>query len=126
MKNFINTLKNIWKIEELRGRILMTLGLILVWWLCLCERARVFKLKNNTNRGILFVDSFSWAFLVYKSMSHMCLCIFWWVCPQSTNTLTRRRNRFTYKEARHYPTKVKLGIVTKSDRMDKRLLYDQL
>ena len=31
MKNFINTLKNIWKIEELRGRILMTLGLILIY-----------------------------------------------------------------------------------------------
>ena len=31
MKNFINTLRNIWKIEELRGRILMTLGLVLVY-----------------------------------------------------------------------------------------------
>src|SRR3989344_2594302 len=31
MKNFINTLKNIWKIDELRGRILMTLGLILIY-----------------------------------------------------------------------------------------------
>ncbi|CAN5570203.1 preprotein translocase subunit SecY [soil metagenome] len=31
MKNFINTLKNIWKIEELRGRILATLGFILIY-----------------------------------------------------------------------------------------------
>ncbi len=31
MKNFINTLKNIWKIEELRGRILNTLGFILIY-----------------------------------------------------------------------------------------------
>jgi preprotein translocase subunit SecY len=31
MKNFINTLKNIWKIEELRQRILNTLGFILIY-----------------------------------------------------------------------------------------------
>ena len=31
MKNFINTLKNIWKIEELRTRILNTLGFVLVY-----------------------------------------------------------------------------------------------
>jgi preprotein translocase subunit SecY len=31
MKNFINTLKNIWKIEELRTRILNTLGFILIY-----------------------------------------------------------------------------------------------
>lgn len=31
MKNFINTLKNIWKIEDLRVRILSTLGFILVY-----------------------------------------------------------------------------------------------
>ncbi len=31
MKNFINTLKNIWKIEELRVRILNTLGFILIY-----------------------------------------------------------------------------------------------
>lgn len=31
MKRFIDTLKNIWKIEELRKRILVTLGLILVY-----------------------------------------------------------------------------------------------
>jgi preprotein translocase subunit SecY len=31
MKNFINTLKNIWKIEELRGRILNTLGFVLIY-----------------------------------------------------------------------------------------------
>ncbi len=29
--NFINTLKDIWKIEELKGRILVTLGLLLVY-----------------------------------------------------------------------------------------------
>ena len=31
MKNFINTIKNIWKIEELRTRILNTLGFILIY-----------------------------------------------------------------------------------------------
>ena len=31
MKNFIQTLRNIWKIEELRNRILTTLGLLLVF-----------------------------------------------------------------------------------------------
>ncbi len=31
MKSFIETLKNIWKIEELRSRILFTLGLILIY-----------------------------------------------------------------------------------------------
>lgn len=31
MKNFIDTLKNIWKIEELRNRILVTLGFILIY-----------------------------------------------------------------------------------------------
>ena len=31
MKNFIETLKNIWKIDELRGRILTTLGFLLIY-----------------------------------------------------------------------------------------------
>jgi len=31
MKNFINTLKNIWKIKELRNRILFTLGMLFVY-----------------------------------------------------------------------------------------------
>lgn len=31
MKNFIETIKNIWRIEELRNRILITLGLLLVF-----------------------------------------------------------------------------------------------
>lgn len=31
MKNFIDTISNIWKIEELRNRILITLGLLLVY-----------------------------------------------------------------------------------------------
>ena len=31
MKKFIETLKNIWKTEELRNRILFTLGLILIY-----------------------------------------------------------------------------------------------
>ena len=31
MKNLITTLKNIWKIEELRNRILVTLGFILIY-----------------------------------------------------------------------------------------------
>src|SRR6218665_2442988 len=31
MKKFIQTLKNIWSIEELRNRILLTLGLVLIY-----------------------------------------------------------------------------------------------
>ncbi len=31
MKKFIDTIKNIWKVEELRNRILLTLGLILIY-----------------------------------------------------------------------------------------------
>ena len=31
MKNLIDTIKNIWRIEELRKRILITLGLLLVY-----------------------------------------------------------------------------------------------
>ena len=31
MKNLIDTVKNIWRIEELRNRILITLGLLLVY-----------------------------------------------------------------------------------------------
>ena len=31
MKKFISTIKNIWKVEELRNRILLTLGLILIY-----------------------------------------------------------------------------------------------
>ncbi len=31
MKKFIQNIKNIWKVEELRKRILLTLGLILVY-----------------------------------------------------------------------------------------------
>ncbi|MBL7986297.1 MAG: preprotein translocase subunit SecY, partial [Flavobacteriales bacterium] len=31
MKSFIETVKNIWRIEELRKRILITLGLLLVY-----------------------------------------------------------------------------------------------
>ena len=31
MKNFLNTLQNIWKIEDLRTRILNTLGFILIY-----------------------------------------------------------------------------------------------
>lgn len=31
MKNFIDTLKNVWKIDELKNRILLTLGLLLIY-----------------------------------------------------------------------------------------------
>lgn len=31
MKKFLNTIQNIWKIEELKQRILLTLGLILIY-----------------------------------------------------------------------------------------------
>ena len=31
MKKFIETIKNIWKIEDLRSRIIYTLGIILIY-----------------------------------------------------------------------------------------------
>jgi preprotein translocase subunit SecY len=31
MKKFIETIRNIWKIEELRSRIIYTLGILLVY-----------------------------------------------------------------------------------------------
>ena len=31
MKKFVETIKNIWRVDELRNRILLTLGLILVY-----------------------------------------------------------------------------------------------
>jgi len=31
MKRFIETIKNIWRIEELRDKILLTLGLLLIY-----------------------------------------------------------------------------------------------
>ena len=31
MKNFIDTIKNIWSIEELKNKVLVTLGLLLVY-----------------------------------------------------------------------------------------------
>ena len=105
---------------------LFSLGLILLWWLCLGEKTWGFKLKNRTNRGVSFVDSFFGTSLVCKFKSYMGLCGFWLVYPQSTNNLTRRSKRFIYKEVRDYPTRVGLSIVINLGRLDKRLLFDQL
>lgn len=105
---------------------LFGLGLFVVFGLCLGKGADTSKLKNRINRDLFVVDSFFGTFLVYMFLIHMCLCGFWWVYPQSTNNLTRRRKRFIYKEARDYPTRVGLSIVMNPDRLDKRLLYDQL
>lgn len=56
---FINTIKNIWKIEELRNRILVTLGLLLVYRfgaqvvLPGVDAAQLENLANQTDSGLL-------------------------------------------------------------------------
>ncbi len=66
MKRFIETLKNIWKIEELRARILTTLGLLLVYRLGTrvvlpgIDPSQLAALKDQTAGGILgLLDMFS-------------------------------------------------------------------
>ena len=65
MKLF-DTLKNIWKIEELRTRILMTLGLVAVYRLGTeivlpgIDPAGLSALKEQTSKGVLgLLDMFS-------------------------------------------------------------------
>lgn len=59
MKKFIETLSNIWKIEELRQRILVTLGLLLVYRfgaqivLPGIDTTQLAQLTSNTEQGIL-------------------------------------------------------------------------
>ncbi len=59
MKNFFETLSNIWKIDELRGRIIITLGLLLVYRfgaqiaLPGIDTGQLDELASNTNSGIL-------------------------------------------------------------------------
>ena len=56
---FINTLKNIWKIEELKNRILVTLGLLLVYRfgaqvvLPGVDASQLSNLANQTDGGLL-------------------------------------------------------------------------
>ncbi len=59
MKNFFETLSNIWKIEELKSRILVTLGLLLVYRfgaqvvLPGIDTAQLGGLSDSTGQGIL-------------------------------------------------------------------------
>ncbi|MEL6304679.1 MAG: preprotein translocase subunit SecY [Bacteroidota bacterium] len=59
MKKFIETISNIWKIEELRQRILVTLGLLLVYRfgaqvvLPGIDTSQLAQLADNTGQGIL-------------------------------------------------------------------------
>ncbi len=66
MKKFIETLSNIWKIEELRARILYTLGIVLIYRLGSfvvlpgIDPLMLGQLKNQVNSGILgILDMFS-------------------------------------------------------------------
>jgi len=58
MKNFIETIKNIWKIEELKNRILLTLGLLLIYrfgshvTLPGIDANALAGLSNQTSKGI--------------------------------------------------------------------------
>lgn len=59
MKNFFETLRNIWKIEELRSRILYTLFILLIYRLGThvvlpgIDPKQLTALQNNTDSGIL-------------------------------------------------------------------------
>ncbi|MEK9912364.1 MAG: preprotein translocase subunit SecY, partial [Flavobacteriaceae bacterium] len=59
MKKFIETLTNIWKIEELRNKIIVTLGLLLVYRfgaqvvLPGIDTDQLVQLNQNTEQGIL-------------------------------------------------------------------------
>ena len=59
MKKFIETISNIWKIEELRQRIIVTLGLLLVYRfgaqivLPGIDTTQLAQLASNTDQGIL-------------------------------------------------------------------------
>lgn len=59
MKNFFETLSNIWKIDELRGRIIITLGLLLVYRfgaqiaLPGIDTGQLEELASSTSSGIL-------------------------------------------------------------------------
>ncbi len=59
MKKFVETISNIWKIEELRQRILVTLGLLLVYRfgaqvvLPGIDTTQLAELTSNTEQGIL-------------------------------------------------------------------------
>src|SRR3989339_1047818 len=66
MKRFIETLKNIWKIEDLKARILTTLGLILIYRLGTkvvlpgIDPSQLAALKDQTAGGVLgLLDMFS-------------------------------------------------------------------
>ena len=66
MKSFIQTLKNIWKIEDLKSRILFTLGILLIYRLCSyvtlpgIDPGQLQALKSQTSGGILSIlDMFS-------------------------------------------------------------------
>jgi len=66
MKKFIQTLKNIWKIEDLKSRLLFTLGIILIYRLCSyvtlpgIDPAQLQALKSQASGGIIsLLDMFS-------------------------------------------------------------------
>ena len=67
MKKFIDSVKNIWKIEELRNKIFLTLGLLAVYRLGAhmtlpgIDGSQLSKLANNTGgKGILnILDMFT-------------------------------------------------------------------
>jgi preprotein translocase subunit SecY len=66
MKSFIQTIKNIWKIDELRSRILFTLGIILIYRLGSkivlpgVDPAQLEELRQRTSQGVMgLLDMFS-------------------------------------------------------------------
>jgi len=66
MKKFFETLSNIWKIEELRNRIMITLGLLLVYRfgcqivLPGIDTSQLAALTEGTDQGILMPRYLHW------------------------------------------------------------------
>lgn len=78
MKKFIETLKNIWKIEDLRARILYTLGIILIYRLGSfivlpgIDPLMLTQLKRQVDTGILgILDMFSEVHFLMLQFLHL-------------------------------------------------------
>ena len=102
MKNFITILKDIWKIEELKNKILLTLGLIAVYRFMAgvplpgIDPLQLSALKESTSSGLLGLlnaftgGAFSRASImalgimpyITLSLCHVSFLLMRWVIPQ--------------------------------------------
>ena len=88
MKNFITTLKDIWKIEELKNKIILTLGLIAVYRFMAgvplpgIDPLQLSALKESTSSGLLGLlnaftgGAFSRASIMALGINALHFCIY--------------------------------------------------